>query len=108
MRARSEAARRQARHCNLTSTLKNVAVRPGHQTELDDLLGIIDEEVARLPARYRDALVLCDLEGRSYAVAASRLRCPLGTVQSRLAREERGFDPGWSGVDWCRSRWNRS
>ena len=61
-------------------------MRPGRQMEIDDLRGIIDEEVARLPASYRDVVVLCDLEGRSYAVAASRLRCPLGTVQSRLAR----------------------
>ena len=86
VRARSEAARRQARHRHLIRAVEDVAVRPGHQMELDDLRGIIDEEVARLPARYRDAVVLCDLEGHSYAVAASRLRCPLGTVQSRLAR----------------------
>ncbi|MFI5454183.1 MAG: carboxypeptidase regulatory-like domain-containing protein [Isosphaerales bacterium] len=37
-------------------------------------------------AARRCSEVLCDLEGRSYAEAARRLRCPLGTVQSRLAR----------------------
>ena len=47
---------------------------------------LIDEEIGRLPARYRDVIVLCDLEGRTYTEAARRLRCPLGTVQSRLAR----------------------
>ena len=47
---------------------------------------IIDQEVDRLPASFRDAVVSCDLEGRSYAEAASRLHCPLGTLQSRLAR----------------------
>jgi protocatechuate 3,4-dioxygenase beta subunit len=50
------------------------------------LLGLVDQEVSRLPARYRDVIVLCDLEGRTYTEAARRLRCPLGTVQSRLAR----------------------
>ena len=63
VRARSEAARRQACHRHLIRAVEDVAVRPGRQTELDDLRGIIDEEVARLPARYRDAVVLCDLEG---------------------------------------------
>ncbi len=61
-------------------------MRPRSGTEGDDVLELIDEEVARLPARYREAVVLCDLEGRSYAEAARRLRCPLGTLQSRLAR----------------------
>jgi RNA polymerase sigma factor (sigma-70 family) len=86
LRARSEAARCHAHHCHSIRALEDVAVTTRHQTELDELRGIIDEEVARLPARYREAIVICDLEGRSYAVAASRLRCPLGTVQSRLAR----------------------
>ena len=61
-------------------------MRPNCEAERNDELGVIDDEVGRLPARYRDAVVLCDLEGRSYAEAARRLRCPLGTVQSRLAR----------------------
>jgi protocatechuate 3,4-dioxygenase beta subunit len=59
---------------------------PASHAESDDVLDIIDEEVARLPSRYRDAVVLCDLEGLSYTEAARRLRCPLGTLQSRLAR----------------------
>ena len=32
------------------------------------------------------SVVLCDLEGRSYEEAARHLRCPVGTVKSRLAR----------------------
>ena len=56
------------------------------QAERAELLSLIDEEMDRLPQRYRDVLVLCDLEGQTYTEAAQRLRCPLGTVQSRLAR----------------------
>ena len=44
------------------------------------------QEIARLPARYRDALVLCDLEGHTHELAARHLGCPVGTVKSRLAR----------------------
>lgn len=54
--------------------------------ERDDLRALVDEEVARLPARYRSVVVLFHFEGLSHDQTAARLRCPLGTVQSRLHR----------------------
>lgn len=42
--------------------------------------------VLSLPLRYREAVVLCDLEEMSYADAAEALGCPVGTVRSRLNR----------------------
>ena len=42
--------------------------------------------VAALPRRYREVVVLCDLEELDYADAAAALRCPIGTVRSRLHR----------------------
>jgi DNA-directed RNA polymerase specialized sigma24 family protein len=39
-----------------------------------------------LPDRYRDAVVLCDLEERNYDDAARLMGCPIGTVRSRLHR----------------------
>lgn len=50
----------------------------------DDLGPVLDEELARLPALYREALVLCDLQGLRRADAAARLALPLGTLASRL------------------------
>ncbi len=52
----------------------------------DDLAEILHQEIDRLPERHRSVVVLCDLEERSYEEAARHLRCPVGTVQSRLAR----------------------
>ena len=43
------------------------------------------EELDRLPAWYRDAILLCDLQGVSRVDAARRLGVPEGTVSSRLA-----------------------
>jgi predicted DNA-binding protein (UPF0251 family) len=43
-------------------------------------------EVERLPKAFRVPLVLCYFEGLSLAEAARRLRCPAGTVHSRLDR----------------------
>jgi RNA polymerase sigma-70 factor (ECF subfamily) len=42
--------------------------------------------VATLPRRYREVVVLCDLEEVDYADAAVALGCPIGTVRSRLHR----------------------
>jgi RNA polymerase sigma-70 factor (ECF subfamily) len=42
--------------------------------------------IAALPARYREAVVLCDLEGKTYEEAAAIQDCPVGTVRSRLHR----------------------
>jgi RNA polymerase sigma-70 factor (ECF subfamily) len=42
--------------------------------------------VLALPRRYREVVVLCDLEEMDYAAAAVSLACPVGTVRSRLHR----------------------
>jgi RNA polymerase sigma-70 factor (ECF subfamily) len=42
--------------------------------------------VLALPARYREAVVLCDLQELSYEEAAAAMGCPVGTVRSKLNR----------------------
>jgi RNA polymerase sigma-70 factor (ECF subfamily) len=42
--------------------------------------------ILSLPLRYREVVVLCDLEEISYADAATALGCAVGTVRSRLHR----------------------
>ena len=39
-----------------------------------------------MPARYREVVVLCDLEELGYDEAARVVGCPVGTVRSRLSR----------------------
>src|SRR5262249_10261511 len=50
-----------------------------------DVRLVLDEEVNRLPDRYRAPVVLCYFEGRTNEQAARLLGCPPGTVFSRLA-----------------------
>jgi hypothetical protein len=56
------------------------------QPDLDELRTVLDEELARLPERYRGALVFCELDGLTRRAAARRLGIPEGTLSSRLAR----------------------
>jgi RNA polymerase sigma-70 factor, ECF subfamily len=58
---------------------------------LDDLtrretVEMVRRAVLSLPAAYREAVVLCDLQDVSYQDAAEALDCPVGTVRSRLNR----------------------
>jgi RNA polymerase sigma factor (sigma-70 family) len=50
-----------------------------------DLGPVLDQEVNRLPEKYRAPFVLCHLQGKTNEEAARELRCPTGTVLSRLA-----------------------
>ena len=55
-----------------------------------------------LPERYREAVVLCLLEGLTPEQVARYLNCPVGTVHSRLAGKEH---PGKAaGSSWFRGR----
>ena len=46
----------------------------------------LEKGIACLPADQRMALVLCDIQGMSYAEAADAADCPIGTIRSRLSR----------------------
>jgi len=83
LRARTDAARRRNREQAAPAKdgldlLAEVTVREAHQ--------ILDEEMSRLPERYRAPLVLCCLEGLARDEAARQLGWRAATVKSRLER----------------------
>jgi RNA polymerase sigma factor (sigma-70 family) len=82
LKARATGARRSARE-------KQVAIMPEpvppRQELWHELHGLLDQELSRLPDKYRAVIVLCDLEGKTRKDAARHFRLPEGTVASRLA-----------------------
>src|SRR5262249_50511698 len=58
----------------------------GNEIDIAELRSVLDEEVDRLPAAYRQAVVLCYLEGKTQEDAARELGWSKGTVSGRLAR----------------------
>jgi RNA polymerase sigma factor (sigma-70 family) len=83
LKARASAARRKRRERQVTQ-MPEPAV--AEQDLWRDLQPLLDDELSRLPAKYRVVIVLCDLEGKTRKEAARLLGCPEGTVAGRLAR----------------------
>src|SRR5262245_42402961 len=54
-----------------------------------DLRPLLDRELDRLPDKYREAVVLCDLEGKTRKEAARQLGVPAGTLSGRLTMARR-------------------
>ena len=82
VRMRASAAKRGLRE-------RQVVVMPepttAEQYVWNDLSPVLDEELSRLPDKYRVLIVLCDLEGVTRKEVARRLDLPEGTAASRLA-----------------------
>jgi len=81
---RTTTGRRKARE-------KLVTTMPEPSAILDDgqwaeVRPLFDQELSRLPDRYRAPIVLCELEGKSHKEAAVQLGCPVGTLSGRLSR----------------------
>jgi RNA polymerase sigma factor (sigma-70 family) len=83
LNARAVAAKRRARERQVTEMPEPAVV----QQELwHDLQPLLDQELSRLPDKYRIPIILCDLKGKTRKEAARQLGCPEGTVAGRLAR----------------------
>ena len=68
-------------------SVAGVAIEPAeHRILASEQAELLYREIDRLPARFRQVIVLCYFEGLTIDEAARRLRCPAGTVRSRLAR----------------------
>jgi len=59
---------------------------PATWAETRERMEQVRAAVLELPAEFREAVVLCELEELSYEEAAQAAGCPIGTIRSRLHR----------------------
>jgi RNA polymerase sigma-70 factor, ECF subfamily len=61
-------------------------IAPDSELSRRDELDLLRGAILTLPSRYREVIVLCDLQDVNYSEAALMLSCPVGTIRSRLHR----------------------
>lgn len=81
LKARTIAAKRRSREKQVENMPEPAASAHASWEELEAL---VDQELAALPERYRVAVLLCDMEGKTGKVAARQLGIPEGTLAGRL------------------------
>jgi RNA polymerase sigma factor (sigma-70 family) len=81
LKAKTMTERRRAREKQVLNMPEPETAAPGPWCDLGPL---VDQELARLPDKYRIAIVFCDLEGKTRKEAARQLKIPEGTLSSRL------------------------
>lgn len=89
LKARMVLARRRSREKQVDVMPEPTA--PAAPIAWGDLQHVIDEELAKLPAKLRVPVVLCDLEGRPQREVAKHLNVPPATLATRLASARRAL-----------------
>jgi RNA polymerase sigma factor (sigma-70 family) len=82
-RLRSQSIRRKLEE---SKRARPEAIEPACDLERSELRSLIDQEIHRLPEKYRRPVVICYVEGRTHDEAARRLHCSTGSVRGRLDR----------------------
>ena len=65
--------------------------RPDQLAETREANEAIEQAIHLLPAKFREAFLLCEVEGLSYEDASAVLGCPVKTVSTRLFRARQRF-----------------
>jgi RNA polymerase sigma factor (sigma-70 family) len=83
LQVRAAASRRRAHERQVPVVLQEDVA---HEIIWRELRPALDQELDRLPDKYRQPVLLCYLEGKTHEEAARQLGWPKGTVAGRLAR----------------------
>jgi len=66
--------------------LADKSMTPAQKAEADELEHAIQHCLDALPAEFRTAVVLADVQGMDYTEVAAASKTPIGTIKSRIAR----------------------
>src|SRR5439155_23167098 len=88
LKARATALKRRTREKQVSDMPEPATRAPSATPDADwhELLPRLDQELSRLPDKYRSVILLCELDGKTRRETAIHLGCPEGTVAGRLAR----------------------
>lgn len=64
---------------------------PDQLAESREANAAIEAAIEQIPPKFREAFLLCEMEGLSYEDAAAVLGCPVKTVSTRLFRARKRF-----------------
>ncbi|MBL8728206.1 MAG: RNA polymerase sigma factor [Planctomycetes bacterium] len=67
------------------------AAAPDQIAETREANQAIEHAIEELPTKFREAFLLCEVEGLSYEDAAAIMGCPVKTVSTRLFRARQRF-----------------
>jgi RNA polymerase sigma-70 factor (ECF subfamily) len=65
--------------------------RPDETAQIRETRELIEQAIQALPLKFREAFLLCEVQGLSYEDAAVIMRCPVKTVSTRLFRARQRF-----------------
>ncbi len=104
-RMRSVFFAERARVKNLAAFDRADPAKAADKCEQAEVRSAIDDEIARLPSRYRRAVVYCYLEGLTQEQAAKRLRVRSEPSKAACIVPARGCDPASYGAG-CACGWD--
>src|SRR5262249_27726737 len=78
-------ARQRSRKRTVTGRSQLVTSDPAEEVLWRDVRPVLDDEINRLPEKYRVPFIRCYLEGCTNEEAAVEMGCPVGTIHSRLS-----------------------
>jgi RNA polymerase sigma factor (sigma-70 family) len=84
LKARASNARRQAKEKQVIQ-MPDPAIAQSEPWS-EETQALFDQELSRLPEKYRIPFILCELEGKTRKEAAQQLGCPEGSLSTRLSR----------------------
>lgn len=69
---------------NILNTIKDKKSTPELKVITNDRQKTITAAIESLKPKFKDVVMLCEIHGYTYEEAAFKLKCPVGTIKSRL------------------------